>query len=402
MEDYLLLVLVTLIFVSPVYADVSPALEEELQYLEEDEEIQALVWTNGSDVEEKDFSRSIEVKANYQFLDSALLELESGEVGAVDRKPFVERVGPNYRVKAMLSDSRPQINADFTGSSLYNGSNVSIAVMDSGISSHPSIDVMERADFTGDGEGDQNGHGTHVAGIVVSKHPRYQGVAPGSDVYDVKVLDSEGTGKGSDMLSGLNYVVKNDIDVAVLSLGSLVETCNGRDILSRAVDQASRTGAVIVVAAGNQGPEERTMTSPGCSREAITVGATDKTGRMAPYSSRGLTADGRVKPDVVAPGSNIASANIDEGFIRRSGTSMAAPHVAGQAAILLSSGQNSETVKRTIINSSTDIGYPQRSQGAGMINIQESLNFTDTNIRTSEKTWIGTVKAFLTRLWFLY
>ena len=402
MKSYLLLFLSALIFAVPVYGEVAPALQEDIQSLDDEEDIEVLVWINGSSVGEEDFSYDVEVKESFGVLDTVLLEIESGHAEEIDQNPHIERVGPNYRIKAMLSESRPQINADFRDSYSYNSSNVSIAVMDSGIASHPSLEVTEKVDFTGDGEGDENGHGTHVAGIIASKHGRYRGIAPGSEIHDIKVLDSEGAGRGSEMLAGLNYAVRNDLDVAVLSLGSIVERCNGRDILSRAVDQASRTGLVVVVAAGNQGPEESSITSPGCSREAITVGAVDKSARIAPYSSRGLTADGRVKPDVVAPGSNIASANIDGGFIRRSGTSMAAPHVAGQTAILISSGQRPETVKQRIINSSTDLGYSQSSEGAGMINVQESLNFTDTEIKTSEGNWIETIRAWIRQIWFLY
>ena len=398
-----ILILFLILFLAPTaLAEISGELEEEIRYHDGEDQIEILVRTNGSIVDEGDFSNEIDVKRNYRSLDTAFLEVEPDHVEKIEQNPYVKRVGPNFRVKPMLSESRTQINADFKNSFEYNGSNVSIAVMDSGISPHPAIEITERADFTGEGQSDESGHGTHVAGIIASKNRRYTGIAPGSNIYDLKVLDSEGAGKGSDMLAGLSYAVRNDVDIAVLSLGSIVEKCNGRDILSRAVDQASRTGMVVVVAAGNQGPEESTITSPGCSREAITVGAADKNGKIAPYSSRGLTADGRVKPDVVAPGSNIASANADGGFIRRSGTSMAAPHVAGQAAILLSSGQSPRSIKQNIINSSNDLGYFQRIQGSGMIDVRESLNISDQSIDSREISWSERIRAWISQLLFLY
>lgn len=363
-----------ILFIGLVSADVSPELEEELREIEEDEMVEVLVNTKDAEIHESNFSQNlgVEVHRDYAELEMAYLEMPASSVDNIANRSFIERAEPNYEIEAMLTDSRPQIKAGTSGTN-YTGENVSVAVIDSGVAEHQYLDIYEQVDFTGEGVGDLNGHGTHVAGIVASNHPDYRGIAPESELYDLKVLGEDGSGQASYMLRSVDYVISNDIDVAVMSLGSRLDRCNGNDVLSRSVDIASDRGSVVVAAAGNDGPGSQTITSPGCSRSAITVGSVDKQDNIATYSSKGLTADERVKPDVVAPGSNIGSTSRTGGLVRMSGTSMAAPHVAGQSAILLSTGLEPEEVKPVIMESSEDIDAEENSQGHGRIDIEASL-----------------------------
>lgn len=363
-----------LFFISLGSADVSPELEEELDEIEEDEMVEVLVNTEDVEIHESNFSQNlgVEVHRDYSELGMAYLEMPASSVENVANRNFIERAEPNYEIEAMLTDSRPQIKVGTTETN-YTGENVSVAIIDSGIAEHRYLDIYEQVDFTGEGTGDLNGHGTHVAGIVASNHSDYRGIAPKSELYDLKVLEEDGSGQGSYMLRSVDYVISNDIDVAVMSLGSRLDRCNGNDVLSRSVDIASDRGAVVVAAAGNDGPGSQTITSPGCSRSAITVGAVDKQDNIATYSSRGPTADERVKPDVVAPGSSIGSTSKTGGLVRMSGTSMATPHVAGQAAILLSTDLEPGEVKPVITESSEDIGARENFQGHGRIDVEASL-----------------------------
>jgi serine protease AprX len=141
-------------------------------------------------------------------------------------------------------------------------------------------------------------------------------------------------------------------------------------------EAVTQAGVVICVAAGNTGPGARTIGSPGCARFVITVGASDDNDKMARFSSRGPTADGRIKPDLVFPGVGIAAAQaagtrlgpvVDEGYIAIDGTSMATPHAAGVATLMLQANPQltAEQVKTQMLAGAIDIGAQPNEQGVG-------------------------------------
>ena len=263
------------------------------------------------------------------------------------------------------------------------GAGIGVAIIDSGIS--PSIDFFGRIsafqDFTNNRNGrpmspyDDFGHGTHVAGLIGSSgalsERRYVGVAPGVKFVGLKVLDSRGVGRTSDVIAALEFAVANreryNIRIVNLSLGHPVYEPAAQDPLVKAVEAAVRAGLVVVVSAGNCGVNPQTgipgyagVTSPGNAPSAITVGAADTAGtvgrsddRVEAYSSRGPSwYDGIAKPDVVAPGhqlisnqmagSTLASAlssdMLRDGygrFLPLSGSSMSAAVVSGLVAVML-------------------------------------------------------------------
>jgi serine protease AprX len=267
------------------------------------------------------------------------------------------------------------------GTAGYNGAGITVAVVDSGIAPHTAVGerVIARANFVSfepNESGDPFGHGTHVAGTIggsnTSKTTAYAGgSAPGVRFVDVRVLGKEGIGYTSDVIAGIDWAVANkakySIRIINLSLGHPVVEPAAIDPLCRAVARAVNAGVVVVASAGNFGRADNgamvlgSVTSPGNSPYAITVGAIDTRGTMspsddvvAPYSSRGPTRfDFAVKPDVVAPGTRIVSLESTNNFLvrtfpsshvagsgrnaymRLSGTSMAAAVVSGGAALLL-------------------------------------------------------------------
>jgi subtilisin family serine protease len=290
------------------------------------------------------------------------------------------------------------------------GEGVLVGIIDSGIDYlHPALGggigpafkVVGGYDFVnGDPDPmDDNGHGTHVAGIVAADGVLFQGVAPKARILAYKVLNASGQGSDWDVIAALERSVDpnqdgdpSDMpDILNMSLGS--DFGDPDDPVSTAVDNAVRLGMTICVAAGNaggytpvQGKEQNyyftgmeTVASPGTARLAITVGAVDSLDRLAQYSSKGPSAGiFAIKPDVVAPGDGIWSLAPGGGMIQHSGTSMASPVVAGVAALLKSKDRSMSpaAVRSAIMNSSVDLGLSVFKQGAGRIDPVRALTTT--------------------------
>lgn len=270
----------------------------------------------------------------------------------------VERLHLDRRYYASLDESSPQVKAPEARDAFdVDGDGVRIAVIDTGIDAdHPDLDgrVVYEENFSGDDfVHDGNGHGTHVAGIAagdgtVSKEDddidaEYVGVAPGADLMNVKALGFGGLGETSDIMDAIVDAVENDADVINLSLGAPPFPDDPMDAL---VDWAHDEGVVVVSSSGNEmsEPDIFTVTSPATADGSIAVGASDDDEAPGFYSARGPSEyTYLLKPEVSAPGVNITAAGAEDGifnpggdpYIDFTGTSMAAPHVAGVAALLL-------------------------------------------------------------------
>ena len=219
---------------------------------------------------------------------------------------------------------------------------------------------------------------------------KYRGIAPGCRLLPVKVLDRRGNGNRKDVIKGLDWVIKNKkrygIKVVNISVGTLQEGVED-ELLVEAVEAAWDAGLTVIAAAGNMGPGEGTVTSPGSSRKVITVGAfDDENPAQAPkgihmgYSGRGPTVSCILKPEILAPGSGIVSCNskfryTKKAYIVKSGTSMATPVVAGAAALLLERypEMSNLEVKIRMKACADDLGRPKNQQGWGKINLERLL-----------------------------
>jgi len=319
--------------------------------------------------------------------------------------PYVSNVYPNYKLSICLDESIPLINADDVWKlhDSYNrnitGKNITIAFLDTGVDyNHPDLkdNFIGGYDFVNNDSDPMDdhirGHGTHCAGIAVGKgnesNYKYVGVAPDAKFYAYKILNESGIGNTSSFLAGMDRAIdpNNDGDfsdhVDIISISAGDDSGNPDDPLSLAADNAVDIGVVVVAAAGNNGPGKSTIVSPGCAQKVICVGATDKYDRIYDRSSRGPTSIGMVKPDVVAPGVNIKSTKLGGGYIYLTGTSMATPHVAGAAALLMQACPNFTTyeVKITLINTAFDLGYDENTQGSGRINVLRAVKPEDEEL----------------------
>jgi len=272
------------------------------------------------------------------------------------------------------------------------GTGIKVAVIDSGVNRTGfELDgvgqVLDGCDWvtsstsvcTGTGLNDENGHGTHVAGIIAAKNDNLgvTGVAPGVTILPLRVLDANGSGYLSDVAAAIDYAVLQNAKVINMSLGGTTDF----SLIRQAVTSAAAAGVVIVAAAGNSYPNA-VPSYPAAYPEVIAVAATTSEKAIASYSNGGSYVD------VAAPGSLIVSSwPTGTGYARISGTSMAAPHVAGLAALLLQKNvlsaslstptaiknQIETTALKTVVAGYGVTDYTVERYGAGFINVYEAL-----------------------------
>lgn len=322
---------------------------------------------------------------------------------------------PPLPVQPMLNDSVPALHVPPVWAAGFRGAAIRVAIVDTGTDlTHADVRarIAAHADFSGAGDVDDVGHGTHVAGIIAGEGTVYRGVAPEAVLIIAKALSANG-GTEDAVLAAMSWASRQNVQVMNLSLGGPGSPTSP---LSREVDALAAAGILVCVAAGNGGPDAATISSPGDARGALTVGATDKDGVLAFYSSRGPVPGVRYrKPDVVAIGggvardaacaygTGIASARaavldadpctVPPRYVRMSGTSMATPHVAGICALLLeaTAGRRGETaaarvarVRRAVVRSARPLAGTSRDQtGAGLVDAAAALSLLRAKVRAA-------------------
>lgn len=212
------------------------------------------------------------------------------------------------------------------------GQGVKVAVIDTGIAPHPDLQITKGVSFitNSDSYEDDNGHGTHVAGIIAAGHnPNgLRGVAPDVELYAIKVLDKEGNGYHSTIIKGIEWAIEENIDIINLSVGGTESS----ELLKAALDKANNDHGIIIVAAagnnGNHNTEDSTVEFPASYETVIAVGATDTNDNRGRFSAYGNDLE------LAAPGVRIKSTYLNNSYETRDGTSMAAPHVTGMLALL--------------------------------------------------------------------
>ena len=268
----------------------------------------------------------------------------------------------------------------------YTGKGVTVALIDTGADrDHEALagKIVAFKDFVNNQTAsyDDNGHGTHCASLIVGE--KGMGVAPGAKLVVIKVMDREGACCNlSDALNALDWCLENKerygIRVVSFSVGG-ENSSKGMYLLNEYCNKMVEEGLVMCVAAGNSGPAASSIAIPSDSENVITVGAVDRSGTIFEFSSRGPTAKGDIKPDLVTLGVDVVSALAasKNGKSSLNGTSMAAPQVSGAAAILLEARPDlaPSDVKRVLLKTADDLGPPgaDNAYGYGALNLTGAL-----------------------------
>jgi serine protease AprX len=371
---------------------VSDALESHLDGLDPSTLIDVVVtWSGPPDIAAANAAAGpFSVTERFTIIDGFSATVRAGQVRGLARAPGVFRVEQDFEVQLTVDDADATIGTDAGRNEFgVDGSGIVACVLDTGADAgHEQLDqnkIIAWQDFTGNALApvDGHGHGTHVASTLAGDGDgnspdaaRLGGIAPGASLAIGKVLDDNGSGPESGIISGIQWCVLEGADLISMSLGTNVAS-DGSDALSQAVDSTVLNWKIpVIVAAGNSGDADYTVGSPGAAREALTVGASgdnDSGLRLAYFSSRGPTLDGRTKPDVVAPGMGIyaAEAGTTSGYVAFSGTSMATPVTAGTVALALDvdSSLTPAQIKTAIHGTAFDLGRPgfDNDWGAGFL-----------------------------------
>ena len=365
----------------------------------------------------KGFNKQPVIKEFKNLFNGMVVVADEDSLEEIKNLKYVKSVYEDSIVKVFLENSVHLINANelwnFKDDNNRNitGEGIKIAIIDTGVDyTHPDLGNCTKTQFingscekviggydfvnSDNDPMDDNGHGTHVAGIAAG-NGTLKGVAPNARLLAYKVLDAWGYGYSSDIINAIEMAVENETDIILLSLG--MESSPNHP-LAQAVNNAVDSGVLVVVAAGNSGPHYETINCPGNARKALTVGASNSSNGVASFSSRGPVIwedEVFLKPEVVAPGVKICSAQWDSAYneylckddkhINLTGTSMAAPHVAGAAALLKQAHPDFsvEDIKSSLMLTATDLGDEIIVQGTGRINVTKAYN---TSILTYPQT----------------
>lgn len=333
-------------------------------------------------------------------INASVVTISSANEKALQKHASVLRIDPDVLLhtqkkptpvipaQEILTWGVDRIDADLVWDRDYNlvvdpganaGNGVKVAVLDTGIAlGHPDlmgnikggINTINRAKSADD----DNGHGTHVAGIIaaVDNTIGLIGVAPQASLYAVKVLSRTGSGFLSDIIEGLQWSINNEMQVVNMSFSTSIDVQSFQD----AITAAHNSGIVLVAAAGNSGPGDNTVQYPAKYQEVIAVSATDVNDAIASWSSRGS------EVELAAPGADIYSTYKGGDYKTLSGTSMASPHVAGTAALIIASGTtNVNEVRAKLQGSADDLGLVGRDHfyGFGIVDAEEAVTGIQTN-----------------------
>ena len=351
------------------------------------------------------------VLQQYTMTNMLAVDLPASAIAALEADPDVAEVAPIEQHSSDLESSVPGFGTAAFWTAGFTGAGQSVAVLDTGIKeNHPAFagkEFVSRAfvsNAAGDPcfnddqtAGDHQGHGSHVAGIVASGgSPGFTadiGVARGlSRIYNLKIgwlpksLPScKYNSFNSDVVAALDWALQNT-PVRIFNYSYGGDTDQDDTSSARIFDQIVEQNKVIVaISAGNSGPDLHTIGSPGLAYNIISVAnyddhqSTNRDNFDIHYSSsRGPTPAGRFKPDIAAPGTSILSTNYaNDNFVRKTGTSMAAPHVAGAAALIVQSGVTDPlAVKALLINTTDNFGWkPDRAWGYANLKTARERNY---------------------------
>ncbi len=381
--------------------------------------LQVIIECNIDTEKEKKMSSLGKIKYRLPMINSYVLEIPESALPKIQALSNVKSIYKTTHITAQMHSARKIVKASYAHKNGFSGKDIGIAILDTGVGPiedlrFPKNRIIAFKDFVNNKSEayDDNGHGTHVAGIAAGNgflsNGKYMGIAPEANIIGIKVLDEFGKGNSVDVLAGIQWMIDNkekyNIKIANLSVGTPDNGIN--DPLVKAAEIAWENGIVVNVAAGNNGPNPNTITSPGISKKVITVGSADDNQKvqiwddtLVNFSGRGPTSECIVKPDLVAPGSNIISCLsptpnqhklknkefniISQNYLQLSGTSMSTPIISGSIALLIQKYPDlkPDDIKYMLKKSVDNLNYPKNQQGWGLINIEKLLSQEAYHVR---------------------
>jgi len=322
---------------------------------------------NASERAKEMVKRSGKVKEDFKYINAVSMEIETDKLDQLKKDSSVGSVEPDLKVSTeqTIGYGQVNVNASEAWTSGLTGKGIRIGVIDSGAAmNHPDLIIsggQSFVDYT-TSYADDNGHGTHVAGIVSAENNDIGvvGLAPDSDIYALKSLDQNGSGYVSDIIEAIDWSIENDMDIINMSLGMNTTS----RALEAAVNKAYADGILLTAAAGN---EASSVDYPAKYSSVIAVSATNETNGLAYFSNFGR------EIEVSAPGSNILSTSFLGDYVNLSGTSMATPYVSGQIALLkeLHPTYTSAEIREELHKNVLDLGKKGKDSlfGYGLIQV---------------------------------
>ncbi len=382
-----------------------------------DKKVQIILECNSEQAKKIFEKDEITLKYCLPAINSYVVELNESEIPILKDIDGLKAVYENTRITAQMNKARKILKTEKAESAGYTGNGITIAFLDTGIAplkdfTYPNNRILAFKDFVNNKTKpyDDNGHGTHVAGICCGNGTlsggKYKGIATNANIISLKTLNDKGSGNSSDVLAGIQWILDNakkyNIRIANLSIGTEPQLKD--DPLVKAVEVAWDRGIIITTAAGNNGPKTGTITSPGTSKKVITVGTANDNNfvnisgtNVINFSGRGPTRECVIKPDILAPGTDIISCmtptpyenekekiqEVDKNYMKLSGTSMSTPMIAGAIALLLEKypKMTPDDVKYALKCCATDLNYPHNRQGWGMLDIENLIKLEEFHVR---------------------
>lgn len=350
------------------------------------------------------------LKYEYKFTMAVAAQLSCSSIERLSELPEVRYISYDRKAEICMDKTPGFIGINHNNPYGLTGKGVNIAIIDTGVYLHGDLCRPRKAIFlfrdyinSINEPYDDNGHGTHICGIIAGSGAlsdgKYKGIATGSRLIMLKAFNSVGEGAFSDIIAAIEWVMENkekyQIKILCLPFGGEAVVPYSVDPLSKACETAWNNGIIVIAPSGNKGPLCDTITTPGICPSIITVGCCQQTDmsnrgwKVADFSGRGIKKDNIVKPDFVAPGVNITSLSTDRTYIpgstsmaslnnpycAASGTSVSCGVAAGCIALLLEKmpSISGKDLKGILKLSCHSLNEPKTSQGYGIINMQEMI-----------------------------
>lgn len=318
--------------------------------------------------------------SDYDNVNAIVVKADKEDIQKILNDSNVDTIGLDQEFKIVLDTSAPLINANSVWNKQTKGINLtgngqSVCVLDTGVNyNHPDLlgRVILGPDFVnGDNDPmDDNGHGTHVAGIIISRNDVYKGIANGANVVAVKVMNSGGGGTGTNILQGIDWCINNKDNYNISAISMSISTtnlysnyCDGAyPALTDEINQALNNNILVMSASGNDG-SSTSLPLPACITNATSIGAVDDNDNVASFS------DTASFLDLLAPGVSIVS-TYDSGFRALSGTSMSTPHISALALLI-----KQYSILESVNLNAFEIENKIKSTGKDVIDSRNGLTF---------------------------